>query len=68
MDIKKKNKILDLLKSHKEGLTVAQISRELKIHRNTVTVYVRELIGEKEVIERDVGKAKLLYYFKYTPF
>jgi predicted ArsR family transcriptional regulator len=56
-----KNKILELLKKHPDGLTIADISKELGLHRQTVTKYVFELRGAEIVRTRTVGPATLIY-------
>ena len=60
----KKELVISLLKKHKEGLTVIEISRLLKISRNTVAVYLAELKGEKRIWIRQIGMAKLNYWGK----
>jgi Mn-dependent DtxR family transcriptional regulator len=44
------------------GLTIIEISRLLKISRNTVAIVLAELKGESVIIIRPVGKAKLHYW------
>jgi DNA-binding IclR family transcriptional regulator len=56
-----KKAIIELLQKHPEGLTIQQISNELKISRITATKYIHELIGAEIVYQRKVGKAKLCY-------
>jgi DNA-binding transcriptional regulator LsrR (DeoR family) len=58
----KKKLIQGLIKRHKEGLTVVEIAKHLKISRNTVAVYLAELKGEKKIWIRNVGMAKLNYW------
>jgi len=60
----KKELVIDLLKKHSEGLTVIEISRLLKISRNTAAVYLAELKGEGKLRIRPVGVAKLHYLKK----
>ena len=60
----KKDLIIDLLKIHLEGLTVMEISKLLKISRNTVAVYLEGLRAEKKIWIRNVGMAKLNYWGK----
>lgn len=52
-------KIVDLLSENISGLTIAEISRLLKITRNTVTVSLAKLEGAERVRIRRVGLAKL---------
>ena len=54
-------KILALLDKEKEGLTIAEISRKLKINRITVTKYVYYLLGAEKIKYREIGGAKLFY-------
>ncbi len=63
----KKVKILDLLKKNPSGLTITQVSNSLKLNRITINHHLQRLIGEKKVIVRVVGKAKLLYHVEYVP-
>jgi DNA-binding IclR family transcriptional regulator len=58
-DIKKA--IIELLQKHPEGLTIQQISNELKISRITTAKYIHELLGAEIIYQRKVGKAKLCY-------
>ncbi len=60
----KKELVSELLKKHKEGLTVIEISSFLKISRNTVAVALAELKGEGKIWIRPIGKAKLNYWGK----
>jgi orotate phosphoribosyltransferase-like protein len=58
----KKEVVTDLLKKNAMGLTIVEISRALKISRNTVAVVLAELKGENSILIRPVGKAKLNYW------
>lgn len=58
----KKELVIELLKKHTEGLTVIEISRMLKISRNTIAVYLAELKGEGKIWIRVIGMAKLNYW------
>lgn len=58
----KKDLIEDLLKNNKDGLTIIEISRILKISRNTVAVALAELKGAELIRIRPIGKAKLHYW------
>lgn len=58
----KKELIIGLLKRHLEGLTVIEVSRLLKISRNTAAVYLAELKGEGKIWIRNIGMAKLNYW------
>jgi len=43
------------------GLTIGQISRELKINRITASKYLNILESQKRIIVRDIGNSKLHY-------
>tara|TARA_Y100000310_G_C20521156_1_gene733748 strand:+ start:610 stop:810 length:201 start_codon:yes stop_codon:yes gene_type:complete len=58
----KKNLVVELLKRNSDGLTVIEISRELKISRNAVAVALAELKGAELIRIRPVGMAKLHYW------
>ncbi len=58
----KKEAVADLIKKNSMGLTIVEISRMLKISRNTVAVALAELKGEGAVHIRPIGKAKLHYW------
>ncbi len=58
----KKEVITSTLKKNPMGLTIVELSRLLKISRNTVTVVLAELKGEGVIMIRPVGKAKLHYW------
>lgn len=60
----KKQLVIDLLKKNADGLTVIEISRFLKISRNTVAVALAELKGAELIRVRPVGMAKLHYWKK----
>jgi len=57
-----KEKIIKLLKTNTDGLTIIEIAKALKISRNTVPVILAEMKGEKLIRIRPVGKAKLHYW------
>jgi len=59
-----KKNILELLKKRTEGLTIQDISAELKLHRQTVTKYLFELKGADLIIQRRIGPALLHYLAK----
>lgn len=58
----KKEIVVDVLKKNPMGLTIVEISKLLKISRNTVAIVLAELKGEKTITIRPVGKAKLHYW------
>ena len=58
----KKEFVIALLKKNLDGLTIIEISKKLKISRNTVAVALAELKGAEQIRIRPVGKAKLHYW------
>lgn len=61
MQENKKNLVIKLLKKDTDGLTTIEISRKLKISRNTVAVALAELKGQGILRIRPVGIARLHY-------
>ncbi len=60
----KKELVTNLLKKDNQGLTIIEISKILKISRNTVAVALAELKGANLIRIRPIGKAKLHYWLK----
>ncbi len=58
----KKDLVIGILKKNTDGLTVIEISKILKISRNTVAVALAELKGAELIRIRPVGRAKLNYW------
>jgi predicted AAA+ superfamily ATPase len=58
-----KNSLAATMKQHPEGLTIADLSRILKSHRQTVTKYVLWLEGADVIYRRRIG-AVTLHYMK----
>tara|TARA_Y100000034_G_C6864695_1_gene393953 strand:- start:232 stop:432 length:201 start_codon:yes stop_codon:yes gene_type:complete len=58
----KKELVVNILKKNTDGLTIIEISKLLKISRNTAAVVLAELKGAKLIRIRPVGKAKLHYW------
>jgi predicted transcriptional regulator len=56
-----RDRILNILKNHPEGLTIKDIAGEIGMTRHSVTKYIYQLLGEKSIRLRDVGTAKLCY-------
>ena len=52
-------KIINLLKENSSGLTIAEISKLLKVARNTASVHLAKLEGAKQITIRKVGMAKI---------
>lgn len=59
-----KQRIIEILSKHPEGLTFTQIAKEVGAHRHTITKYVYELKGENVVFMRDLKTLKLCYLKK----
>ena len=62
MNKSKKEQVVEVLKKNTDGLTVIEISRLLKISRNTAAVALAELKGAGLIRIRPVGVAKLHYW------
>jgi len=56
-----RERIVDILREHKEGLTILDISKRLDTNRNTVTKYIYELSGAGIIQHRNIGTAKLCF-------
>lgn len=50
-----------LVSKHPEGLTIADISSKLGLHRHTVSKYVYGLVKAGQLTRRRVGLASLYY-------
>ena len=61
MENNQKERILEKLKKHPEGLTIQKISELVGMSRITATKYIHELIGEGKIYQRKIGVAKLCY-------
>lgn len=58
-----KQRILQTLEKHKEGLTVSELARLLDSHRQTVTKYILVLEAIDKIHRRRIG-AVTLHYLK----
>jgi DNA-binding IclR family transcriptional regulator len=56
-----KGRILKLISRKPLGLTIEEISRELRINRATASKYLAVLEAQERILVRDLGKAKLHY-------
>ncbi len=56
---KTRDKIIDILKNHPEGLLILDISRLIGVSRVTVSKYVYALTLEGVISQRQIGAAKL---------
>ena len=50
-----------LVSKHPEGLTIADISSKLDLHRHTVSKYVYALVRSSQIDQRKIGKSSLYY-------
>ncbi len=55
----KKDVVVKLLKDNSQGLTIQDLFKETTFARNTITQILAELTGEKSIIMRRIGQAKL---------
>ena len=58
-----KQRILQTLEKHKEGLTISELARLHDTHRQTITKYILVLEALDEIHRRRVG-AVTLHYIK----
>lgn len=56
-----RERIVELLGDHPEGMTILGIAQALELNRNTVTKYIYELSGAGILVQRRVGSAKLCF-------
>jgi DNA-binding IclR family transcriptional regulator len=56
-----KERIVENLKRHPEGLTILDIAEKTGINRVTVSKYVLVLMAEGLMTQRKIGTAKLCY-------
>jgi predicted transcriptional regulator len=56
-----KERILEVLKKHNEGLPIVKIAEIIGLHRHTVTKYVYELVGADVIQIREIGSAKVCF-------
>jgi DNA-binding transcriptional ArsR family regulator len=59
-----KDKIVEILEKHPEGLTIQQLSEIIGAHRQTITKYVLWLEGAGIVFRRRIGSVTLQYLKK----
>ena len=56
-----KERIVEVLRKHPEGLTTVDIAKLIGSHRHTVTKYIYQMVGEGAIYQRSIGAAKLCY-------
>lgn len=57
-----REKIIKELKKDKEGYTISELAKKLKISRNTIAIAFAFLEGAKKVSIRKTGMAKVYYW------
>lgn len=57
----RKERIINLLGEHREGLTIEELSSKVQASRHTVSLVLAELKGAERIIIRKVAAAKLHY-------
>ena len=60
--IKRRNRVIELLKSHPGGMGVDEISREIAVSRVTLAKDLAVLIDRGDVVRRIFGSGKLHYH------
>lgn len=55
------DKILKVLKKHKDGVTIKELSEMVKVSRITLAKYLVILETQKKIKIRNVGPSKLVY-------
>ncbi len=61
------SRVLDLLKEEPRGLSITDISRALKLNRNSVSKYLNMLLISGHVELRSIGVAKVYFLSKRVP-
>lgn len=56
-----KDRIYRLLKKNQRGLTIQELSEQLQVTRNTISIGLAELKGARLLEIKKIGKAKLHY-------
>lgn len=57
-----RERIVDLLRQHSEGLTTKEIADMIGSNRHTIAKYIYLLLGEGMISQRKLGAAKLCYF------
>lgn len=57
-----KDKIIQEMKGNKNGYTISELSRKLKISRNTIAISFAYLEGKGNLSIRAAGMAKIYYW------
>jgi response regulator of citrate/malate metabolism len=56
-----RERVIDILEKHPEGLTTVEISAKIGMSRHSVAKYIYQLLGERSIYQRVIGRAKLCY-------
>lgn len=67
-DIETAKRIINLLKNNPRGLDISEISRELKISRNTAIKVLERLLIEKRIDYVSKGPAKIFFLLGESKF
>lgn len=67
LDVETRNKILNILKFKQQGMTISEISRKVKINRNSVAKYLQLLEVSGQVEMQVVGNAKVFTTSRRLP-
>jgi len=59
-----RERIIDTLKKHPNGLTILDISKIIGVNRNTATKYIYELSGAGIIEHRKISTAKVCFLSK----
>ncbi len=59
-----RNRLLEVLKEHPEGLSIEDLSKIMDVHRQTVTKYILWFEGADTVYRRRIGATTLCYLKK----
>ncbi|HXW98907.1 MAG TPA: PAS domain-containing protein, partial [Methanomicrobiales archaeon] len=60
-------RITSLLRSHPRGMTITDISRYLRLNRNSVAKYLEILVTSGQVEKQRIGRAKLFFLSPRVP-
>ena len=64
MKQKMKKRIVSVLRENPMGLTISGIAKLVGSNRTTIPKYLYELKGEKKVLMREIGPAKMFFLDK----
>jgi predicted Zn-ribbon and HTH transcriptional regulator len=64
MNEKLKEKIVSVLRKNPMGLTISNIAKLVDSNRTTIPKYLYQLKGEKKVLLKEIGPAKVFFFNK----